>query len=74
LDSKNNKTDIIRSVLDIVTQWAKSAKKQSVGDYFWQHDNMALYFECRINKNALPPHWGRSSSEEWLQNCNSLPY
>jgi len=31
------------------TQWTKSSKKQSVGVYF---DNMALYFDCRINKNA----------------------
>jgi len=28
-------------------QWAKSPKKQSVRVYF---NNMALYFECRINK------------------------
>jgi len=30
-------------------QWAKSPKRQSVGVYF----DMALYFECRINKNTL---------------------
>jgi len=29
-----------------LTQWAKLPKKQSVGFF----DNMALYFECRINK------------------------
>jgi len=32
-----------------LTQWAKSPKKQSVGQY----SNMALYFECRINKTVL---------------------
>jgi len=32
------------------TQWAKSPKKQSLRVYF---DNMALYFECRININAI---------------------
>jgi len=32
-----------------ISQWAKSPKKQSVGVF----DNMALYFQCRINKNAL---------------------
>jgi len=31
------------------SQWEKLPKKQSVGVHF---DNMALYFECRINKNA----------------------
>jgi len=31
--------------MESLTQWAKSPKKQSVGVY-----NMALYFECRINK------------------------
>jgi len=34
----------------LVSQWAKSPKKQSVECIF---DNMALYFECLINKNAL---------------------
>jgi len=29
----------------------KIAEKQSIGAYF---DNMALYFECRINKNIFP--------------------
>jgi len=29
---------------------AKSPKEQSTGVYF---DNMTLYLECRINKNAL---------------------
>jgi len=33
-----------------LTQWGKSPKKQSVGVDF---DNMTLYFECRIDKNAL---------------------
>jgi len=32
-----------------LSQWEKSPKKQSVEVYF---NNMALYFECRINKNA----------------------
>jgi len=31
-------------------QWAKSPKKQSGEVYF---DNIARYFECRFNKNAL---------------------
>jgi len=40
---------------DIRSQWAKSPKKQSpkkqsVGVHF---DNMALYCQCQINKNAL---------------------
>jgi len=34
----------------VSSQWAKSPKKQSVGCIF---DNMALYFECRINKALL---------------------
>jgi len=29
------------------TQWAKSPKKQCI------FDNVALYFECRININAI---------------------
>jgi len=31
------------------SQWAKSPKKQFLGV-----DNIALYFECRINKKASP--------------------
>jgi len=31
-------------------QWAKLPNKQSVGVFF---DNMSLYFEFQINKNAL---------------------
>jgi len=30
-----------------VSQWTKLPKKQSVGECIF--DNMALYFECRIN-------------------------
>jgi len=29
-----------------ITQWAKTPKRESVGVF----DNMALYFQCRINK------------------------
>jgi len=38
-----------RKYEDVKTQSAKSPKKQSVGVFF---NNMALYFECRINKHA----------------------
>jgi len=34
----------------LITQWAKSPKKQSVGVYLRHY---ALYFVCQINKNAL---------------------
>jgi len=37
----------------------KIAKKQSVGVYF---DNMALYFECWINKNARENHQALTSA------------
>jgi len=37
----------------VLSQWAKSPKKQSVGVY----DNMALYFECRMNILAILPSW-----------------
>jgi len=39
----------------VPSQWAKLPEKQSAaGVYF---ENMALYFECRINKNALFLLW-----------------
>jgi len=66
---------MIVNIYEVTSQWAKSPKKQSVGVCIF--DNMALYFECRIQKRTpsdcflaiLPTGRVHSNNHTWWNRC-----